>query len=447
MTTTTQEFATRSTLIRRMIATHKAWIEEKLSIPISETIVIDGLPNLSQVGVHKFLGILDRRRAGNSESSRLRPLVAQSQVPPDCPPILAVADDVRPDLSLEALLEDRVAAWTGFEWKECPLAVRLHFFDITVVLLNVSYHSGPGSAGETTARVLVARRESIPALLRLFEDLYRRDRTPRLCMIGGESRRVPAVAWTDLVIDPSITKLLVSDFESFWQREQWFRDRNLPFRRGYLLHGPPGNGKTSAIRAMMTSRALNAHTLRFFDPNLDDGDLDRLFEKAHRDRPAIILFEDIDRAFPKTGEPGTRISLQHLLNCLDGVATGEGVVVVATANEPAALDPAILRRPGRFDRVIYFRNPDAGLRLEYLRRMKSGLGDDQLQNAVQTSAGFSFAQLREAYVIAGQQAFERGGEVTEDDLLAGIRSLRESMVGSSGHTNAAGFHTSAEVSA
>jgi SpoVK/Ycf46/Vps4 family AAA+-type ATPase len=59
----------------------------------------------------------------------------------------------------------------------------------------------------------------------------------------------------------------------------------------------------------------------------------------------MVLLEDLDRAFPKTGETKSRISLQALLNCLDGVGTGEGIVVVATANEPTILDPAILRGP------------------------------------------------------------------------------------------------------
>jgi hypothetical protein len=445
MTDTQQDFATRSTVIRRAIAAHRPWVEQKLGVCLSEAVIIDGLPNLSQVGVQKYLGITDRRRSGTREARRLRPLVAQAEVPPQSPPILTVADDVTADLSLEALFEDRAAAWTGFEWRDCPLALRLHVYNLTVVTLNVSYHAGPGSPGETTARLLIARRDSVPALLRLFEDLYQRDRTPHLHTAGDRPRRIPRVAWSDLVISADVSSLLKSDFESFWEREKWFRERNLPFRRGYLLHGPPGNGKTSAIRAMMTSRNLNAHTLRFFGPELDDGDLDRLFDKVHRDRPAIVLFEDIDRAFPRTGESASRISLQHLLNCLDGVATGEAIVVIATANEPTALDPAILRRPGRFDRVVHFPNPDPALRLEYLRRMNSSLGDAQLQGPVQATVGFSFAQLREAYVIAGQQAFERGDEVTKEDLLAGIMSLRQSMIGSARHGNAAGFHGSAEL--
>jgi chaperone BCS1 len=52
--------------------------------------------------------------------------------------------------------------------------------------------------------------------------------------------------------------MLKDDFESFFKREAWFRSNKLPFRRGYLLHGPPGNGKSTAVRAMMTSRGLTA---------------------------------------------------------------------------------------------------------------------------------------------------------------------------------------------
>ena len=88
------------------------------------------------------------------------------------------------------------------------------------------------------------------------------------------------------------------------------------------------------------------------------------------DAPAMILLEDIDRTFPRTGESQGKVSLQQLLNCLDGVATGEGIVTVATANEPTILDPAILRRPGRFDRVVHFPNPSAVLRREYFCRMQ-----------------------------------------------------------------------------
>src|ERR1700736_5179771 len=113
---------------------------------------------------------------------------------------------------------------------------------------------------------------------------------------------------------------------------------------------------------MLTSRGLTAYTIRFFQPRVDDNDLDQLFARAAANAPSMVLLEDIDRAFPRTGQSKTEISLQQLLDCLDGVGSEEGIIVVATANEPNCLDPAILRRPGRFDRVVGFPDPTAELR-------------------------------------------------------------------------------------
>ena len=84
------------------------------------------------------------------------------------------------------------------------------------------------------------------------------------------------------------------------------------------------------------------------------------FRSLLRIAPSLIVLEDIDRAFPQVPSQlaPTKVSLSHLLNCLDGLGTQEGVVVVATANDPTTLDPAILQRPGRFDRVVEFPAPD-----------------------------------------------------------------------------------------
>ena len=229
------------------------------------------------------------------------------------------------------------------------------------------------------------------------------------------------------MLDSSITSLLKDDFGSFFEREPWFRKMRLPFRRGYLLHGPPGNGKSTAIRAMLTSAGLTAYTLRLFDSRTEDADIDRVFERAVSHAPAMILLEDLDRAFPRAGESRSKVSLQQLLNCLDGVATGEGIVTVATANEPTILDPAILRRPGRFDRVVHFPNPSSALRHEYFCRMHDKFVAANLDSVVSDSEGFSFAQLREAYIMAGQPAFEANREILVKDLSSGVRSLRETL--------------------
>jgi cell division protease FtsH len=91
-----------------------------------------------------------------------------------------------------------------------------------------------------------------------------------------------------------------------------------------------------------------------------------------------VILEDLDRAFPTEGKRTQErtVSFQTLLNCLDGVGTQDGVIVVATANDPTCLDAAILKRPGRFDRVVQFRNPDTDLRREYYRRLNATLAGD-----------------------------------------------------------------------
>ena len=314
-----------------------------------------------------------------------------------------------------------------------------------MIALRVAYHYGSGNDYETIAHLIVARRENANDTVRLLEDLDRPDKTPRLHVVGGSARPVISCKWDDIVLDHKVRSLLKDDFESFFERQAWFHENNLPFRRGYLLHGPPGNGKSTAVRAMLSSKALTAYPMRFFDADSGDSDLDHLFELAVENRPSMVLLEDLDRAFPKTGETKSKISLQQLLNNLDGVNSGEGIVVVATANEPEILDKAILRRPGRFDRVVHFPNPYVALRQQYLQQLNPKLPSRHLKLCVEQSDGLSFAQLREVHIIAGQRAFERKGEIGEGDLLLAVRALRQSNLTASRNGTAAGFLAHEEV--
>ncbi|MGB9611146.1 MAG: AAA family ATPase, partial [Bryobacteraceae bacterium] len=127
------------------------------------------------------------------------------------------------------------------------------------------------------------------------------------------------------------------------------------------------------------------------------------------------------------------ITLSHLMNSLDGLSTAEGVIVVATANDAGLLDDAILRRPGRFDRVVEFRNPGSELRARFIRKsLRNGCPEKDLDDMVRLSAGFSFAQLREAYVLAGQLAYEQGRDVAADDMHQALRLMREARRGGGG---------------
>jgi mitochondrial chaperone BCS1 len=114
--------------------------------------------------------------------------------------------------------------------------------------------------------------------------------------------------WDQLTLDFTIASLLKNDFETFFERKIWFRKRSLPFRRGYLLHGPPSNGKSTAIRAMLSSRGLTAYTMRFFDQRVNDEDLERLFRRATENTPSMVILEDVDRVFPGGGRARLKLA-------------------------------------------------------------------------------------------------------------------------------------------
>jgi len=448
-TSIVNEFAVRPDLLRRAVAQHRIWIEQQLGVSLSEAVILETDLDITQIGIELILAIPPVQRPISSTATRLRPSVLSAATPPEFLPLCEIIKVTQP-MDLFALLRAKsMIRKSTISWADCPIALRIRRqeFEFAIVAINVSYHSGPGSDLESTSRLIVAQRENASEVMRLLEELDRRDNKPRLHIVGSSNNRIVGCQWDDLVLDHKIRSLLKDDFESFFEREAWFRENKLPFRRGYLLHGPPGNGKSTAVRAMMTSRGLTAYTTRLFDSQVDDSDLDRLFELAVKNRPSMVLLEDLDRAFPKTGVTKSRVSLQQLLNNLDGVGTGEGVIVVATANEPTILDPAILRRPGRFDRVVHFPNPSRELRHQYLQQLNPGLPARQLKLSVEESEGLSFAQLREVHIIAGQRAFERKGEIGEGDLLLAIHALRQSNLTASRSGNAAGFHAREEVSA
>jgi hypothetical protein len=447
-TTIVNEFAVRPDLVRRAIAQHKAWIEQQLGVPLSDAVILESDLDVAQIGIELFLSTAQTRRPTSPVARRLRPFVLSANTPPEFPPFCEIGK--APPVTMSALLGRRSKAQKStLSWTDCPISLRIRRSEseFTAIVLNLSYHPGPGSDYESTTRLIVARRESASEVMRLLEDLDRRDNKPRLHVVGSSNRCIVGCKWDDLVLDYKVRTMLKDDFESFFERQAWFRANKLPFRRGYLLHGPPGNGKSTAIRAMMTSRGLTAYTMTLFTDQQDDSDLNNLFELAVKNRPSMVLLEDLDRAFPKTGETKSRISLQALLNALDGVGTGEGIVVVATANEPTILDPAILRRPGRFDRVVHFPNPSAELRQQYLQQLNPSLPPRHLKMAVEVAEGLSFAQLREVHIIAGQRVFERKGDIGEGDLLIAIHALRQSNLTASRNGTAAGFLSRDEVSA
>jgi hypothetical protein len=425
-------YATRSIQVRRIIDVHREWIESRLGVSLSEAIILETEIPFYNAAL-PWLGYFDHWAEVSTPLARLIEQLQFVESPPTHAPYIELTEERavgRP--SLKRLMADANDSSSAYAMNlvNSPVMLQLRDTPYPIVALSVKYYSGPPSTGEEGQDIILIPRSGMAIFIAQLKTLTRPDGKPRLKM-GHDEQILSRCDWDQLVLDPTIVSLLRDDFESFFQREDWYRRMRLPYRRGYLLHGAPGNGKSTAVRAMLTSRGLTAHSLRFFDSRTDDNALERLFARAAKDAPSVVLLEDIDRCFPRAGSSKTNVSLQALLNCLDGVASQEGIITLATANEPTALDPAILRRPGRFDRVICFANPTPELRHQYFRVMHPAFAEANLDQVVEESAGFSFAQLRECFIMAAQQNFGSDREIEVAGLLNSIWSLRGStLVGS-----------------
>ena len=314
--------------------------------------------------------------------------------------------------------------WSA-DWLDCPVALYFAGLIGPVIAVNVPYVDSLNN-GSDWREVTIVRQADVPPLLQLMEAF---SSSHSLKMMGGGSVNVPSLKWEDLLLDESVSRLVKDDFLMFLQREHWFKEHRLPFRRGYLLHGPPGNGKSSVIRAMLSTPGLSGFTINPFNQFFDEDMLASMFAEAAQSTLAVIVLEDLDRCYPAEQDPNKECTmpLQQLLNHLDGVASQDGLIVVATANNPTVLDPALLRRPGRFDRVVGFQNPSPGLREKYFRQMHDCLAEENLGDCVRRTQGFSFAQLRETYVLAGQTALEKDCVINGATLTQAAQSLKEMM--------------------
>ena len=158
-----------------------------------------------------------------------------------------------------------------------------------------------------------------------------------------------------VVLDQSISSEIVTDVRDFISSASWYKERGIPYRRGYLLYGPPGCGKTSFITSLAGELEYSICVLNLSDRAMSD---DRLQHRlADAPENSIILLEDIDSAFVsrdidpnlETAFQGlNRLTFSGLLNAIDGVTSTEGRIVFMTTNYMERLDKALIR-PGRVD--------------------------------------------------------------------------------------------------
>ena len=161
-------------------------------------------------------------------------------------------------------------------------------------------------------------------------------------------------SFDNVILEQGIAETLRDDIERFFNREEWYRYRGIPWNRGYLLYGPPGTGKTSIIKAVANEFRLSIYML-----NLSNISSDTRLAKAFSGIPkrCLLVIEDIDRMTSVVTDDtcqtnnSPRFTLSGLLNELDGMGTAHGRILIVTTNNLHKLDSALIR-PGRIDMKI-----------------------------------------------------------------------------------------------
>jgi len=156
-----------------------------------------------------------------------------------------------------------------------------------------------------------------------------------------------------VILEDGAAETIVHDMEQFLASEEWYASLGIPYRRGYLFHGPPGTGKSSFCIALAAHFGFGLSVVTLSDPKLTDAMLAKMLSRT-RER-SLLLLEDIDCLYDESrnAKDAAGVTLSGLLNALDGAQAQTGRMAILTTNYPDSLDPALVR-PGRADVRIDF---------------------------------------------------------------------------------------------
>ena len=242
-------------------------------------------------------------------------------------------------------------------------------------------------------------------------------------------KSIKNTTFDNLILPGSLKKQIQNDFQQFLESREVYDRYRIPWKRGAIFIGPPGNGKTHTLKALVNQLSKPCLYVRSFksDGDTDQENIAEVFKRARMTVPCIVVLEDLDSMIDNQNRA-------FFLNELDGFQSNTGVVILATTNHPEKLDSSILDRPSRFDRKYYFQLPAETERFAYVAKWNQELqlelriSESSAAATVRETEGFSFAYLKELFVSSMVQWMSAGGSGSMDDvILAQAALLREQM--------------------
>ena len=183
---------------------------------------------------------------------------------------------------------------------------------------------------------------------------------------------------------------VIAEVTRFWTLKDRFEKLGFAHKRGFLLWGPPGSGKTSTVQIIIKDMIVAGGVVILAEnPNALSNILSG-FRQVEKDRPLVVIWEDIDTVIQNYGEA-------EVLSVLDGENQVENVVYIATTNYPENLDGRIVNRPSRFDKIVKIGLPNDEARKTYLMS-KLGATEHEGVDLVKETDGLSIAHIKELII-------------------------------------------------
>lgn len=235
-------------------------------------------------------------------------------------------------------------------------------------------------------------------------------------------RSIMKARWEDVILDKELKEDLVDTVQRFYDSQDQYDRLRVPWKRGVIFYGPPGNGKTISIKATMHTLynrnppvpTLYVKSLVSFVP--PEFSIENIFFKARQEAPCYLVFEDLDSLV-------TDQVRSFFLNAVDGLSENSGILMVGSTNHLDRLDPGIAKRPSRFDRKYLFPDPNLPQRVrycEYWQKKLSGNKDIEFPHEICTETAkitdkFSFAYIQEAFVSALMEIARENDDKRKDE--------------------------------
>jgi hypothetical protein len=218
-------------------------------------------------------------------------------------------------------------------------------------LLGICCSVDDGSVGRSRRFIIWALRRS--TLEKFINDLCKKHHVTDVVQV----RSYGTYDWNiktypsrtvETIFRPAPINDMIADARKFIDSKERYLYLSIPYRRGYLLEGHPGTGKSSCALCLASVLKRPLYFISLTYKNADD---DWLIDTVSRvPVGAIILFDDFDRFVPSTTKG---VTMTGLLNALDGVVAQTGKIIIIIANDISKI-PDVLLRPGRIDRRFSF---------------------------------------------------------------------------------------------